>query len=163
MNKRSFLAALVLPAALLAACGGSFAQAPFSVERSAGVGGSSDQLMALPAMEAPSAPGMDTGISSSIPGNAAPVDRVVIRTATLSIVVSDPAASLKEISRMAEEMGGFVVNANMYKTSYGEGLATDQGSIMVRVPAGRPRTVTSTWAVWTGSRTAATPLSAPTV
>jgi hypothetical protein len=62
---------------------------------------------------------------------------VVIRTASLSIVVADPAVSLKEISQMAEEMGGFVVSANMYKTSYGDSLTTDQGSITVRVPAER--------------------------
>jgi len=135
MKKRYVLAALVLPAALLAACGAASSPLPFAVERSAGIGGSADQAMLQPAMEAPSAPVMEGGYASSIPGNAAPADRVVIRTASLSIVVTDPAASLKDIGRMAEEMGGFVVSANLYKTSYGEGLATDQGSIMVRVPA----------------------------
>jgi hypothetical protein len=136
MNKRLLLTALLVPAMLLAGCAAASMQAPAEAER-AFVGGMADQAMIEPAMEAPSAPMQDNGVTSSIPGSAAPVDRVVIRTASLSIVVADPAISLHDIGKMAEDMGGFVVNANLYKTSYGENLSTDQGSITVRVPAER--------------------------
>jgi hypothetical protein len=65
-------------------------------------------------------------------------DRLVIRTATLTMVVMDPAASVREISLLAEEMGGYVVNSYVYQTVFGEAqIVADQGSISIRVPSRR--------------------------
>jgi hypothetical protein len=74
----------------------------------------------------------------SIPGkpiSAAIVDRVVIRTATLQIVVDDPALSMEAISRMADEMGGFVVLQNLSKTTGSNSLLYPQAAITIRVPS----------------------------
>lgn len=65
---------------------------------------------------------------------AAPSERIVIRNANLALVVSDPAESSQSIARMAEEMGGFVVSSNVYKTTFDGDVEADQASITVRVP-----------------------------
>ena len=62
-------------------------------------------------------------------------ERIVIKNADLSIVVVDPVASMDVISLMAEEMGGFMVNSNTYKTTTRSGLEVPNASITVRVPA----------------------------
>jgi len=62
-------------------------------------------------------------------------DRLVIRNADLKIVVEDPVSALDEITRMAEEMGGFVVQSNLYKTQTEEGIEIPEASVIIRVPA----------------------------
>jgi len=62
-------------------------------------------------------------------------ERIVIKNANLTIVVPDPAESMARISNMAEEMGGFVVSANMYKQQLNNGIEVPRVSIVVRVPA----------------------------
>jgi hypothetical protein len=71
-------------------------------------------------------------------GNQAAVERLVIRTANLSIVVHDPAESAKEISSLADELGGFVVSSNVYETTFSDvGVTAVRASITIRVPAER--------------------------
>lgn len=71
-------------------------------------------------------------------GQSAAVERLVIRTANLSIVVHDPAESAKEISRIADEFGGFVVSSNVYETTFADvGVTAVRASITIRVPAER--------------------------
>ena len=65
----------------------------------------------------------------------APAERIVIKNASLEIVVNAPDESMQSISRMAEQMGGYVVNANLYKTNTSEGLEVPRASITIRVPA----------------------------
>ncbi|UCH59651.1 MAG: DUF4349 domain-containing protein [Anaerolineales bacterium] len=65
------------------------------------------------------------------------VERIVIKNANLTIVVDDPSASMEAISRMAEEMGGFIVNAQLYQTRIESGAEVPRASITIRVPAGR--------------------------
>lgn len=65
---------------------------------------------------------------------AAP-QRLVIRNANLSIVVADPGKAMDEITRLAEQMGGFVVTSNLYKTTTKEGVEIPQAEITIRVPA----------------------------
>jgi hypothetical protein len=95
---------------------------------------------------APSAPilseqrAMDSAVSNT--GgfvNAAPaaVERMVIKNANLSIAVDDPPAVMERITTMAEEMGGFVVSANLYQTTLESGIEVPHASITVRVPAGK--------------------------
>lgn len=63
-------------------------------------------------------------------------ERLVIRNANLTMVVTDPTASVEAISKMAEDMGGFVVSSYLYESAYGNGdLTATQGTITVRVPA----------------------------
>jgi hypothetical protein len=72
------------------------------------------------------------GVSDSFAQGA---PRLVIHTANLNIVVLDPGASMDAITNMANEMGGFVVTSNLYKTSTNEGVEVPQADITIRVPA----------------------------
>jgi hypothetical protein len=69
--------------------------------------------------------------------NQSQIERLVIKNGNLSIVVPDPSKSMDNISKMTEEMGGFVVTANMYKQELEGGLQVPRGSITIRVPAER--------------------------
>jgi len=62
-------------------------------------------------------------------------ERIVIKNASLSIVVPDPSSAMKSIVVMAEGMGGFVVNSNIYKTTTSQGLEVPIANITIRVPA----------------------------
>ena len=69
---------------------------------------------------------------------AAPVERMVIQNANMTAVVPDPARAVDDISRMAEEMGGYVVSANVYQSTFGVAqVLAYQASITIRVPAER--------------------------
>lgn len=63
------------------------------------------------------------------------VERIVIKNASLSIVVEDPIESMETITKMAEDAGGFVVNSNSYKTTSSQGLELPTANITIRVPA----------------------------
>jgi len=81
----------------------------------------------------------ETVRTNAIAGNQVPsqVERIVIKNASLRIAVADPSASVKTITLMAEGMGGFVVNANVYRTTIAGGAEVPRASITVRVPAER--------------------------
>jgi thioredoxin-like negative regulator of GroEL len=55
----------------------------------------------------------------------------------LSVVVDDPAAELKTISAMAENMGGFVVSSNLFQSFTPTGEEVPSASITIRVPVER--------------------------
>jgi len=62
-------------------------------------------------------------------------NRLVIRNADLAIVVKDPKASMAEITKLAEEMGGFVVSSNLYQSYYGpNNTEVPEATITIRVP-----------------------------
>jgi hypothetical protein len=82
-------------------------------------------------MEAPVAD-MATGFEAD---QAAAGERIVIKNGRLEIVVEKPEESLDRISRLAEELGGFVVNANMYQSVLEDGQEVPRGSITIRVLA----------------------------
>lgn len=77
------------------------------------------------------------GITSQSVANAQDVERIVIKNGNLSIVVIDPPQSMDAISQMAQEMGGFVVSANLYKEQLSSGIEVPRASITIRVPAER--------------------------
>lgn len=89
--------------------------------------------------EAESAPSPGKTASDSFAGQSVSnaVERIVIKNANLTIVVSDPSASMDTIAAMAESMGGFVVSSNSYKTQTDSGVEVPQASITVRVPVER--------------------------
>jgi hypothetical protein len=62
-------------------------------------------------------------------------DRIVVKNARLELVVIAPDESMEKISRMAEEMGGFVVSANLYKTHTADGQEVPRAAITIRVPS----------------------------
>lgn len=94
---------------------------------------------------APSAPlldeqrAMDSAVSTGgfVSAEPAAVEHMVIKNANLSIAVDAPPASMERITTLAEEMGGFVVNANLYQTTLESGIEVPHASITVRVPAER--------------------------
>jgi hypothetical protein len=102
-----------------------------------------------PAAEAPrEALGVAPSVSSdsfagNVPGQGisgapqAQPERLVIKNASLSIVVDDPVKSLDNISNLADEMGGFVVTANMSERVLDSGAKAPQGNITIRIPAER--------------------------
>ncbi|HDD54711.1 MAG TPA: DUF4349 domain-containing protein [Chloroflexi bacterium] len=61
--------------------------------------------------------------------------RMVIKNASLSIVVEEPAATMGLISSLAESLGGYVVSSNLYRVQMDSGLEIPQASITIRVPA----------------------------
>ncbi|MCJ7714973.1 MAG: DUF4349 domain-containing protein [Anaerolineales bacterium] len=61
--------------------------------------------------------------------------RMVIKNATLSIVVEEPGVSIDIISKMAADMGGFVVSSNLYRIQVEGGQEVPQASITIRVPS----------------------------
>jgi len=86
----------------------------------------------------PTSPMMAKNISLPITGGGygggapevAPEDRLVSRTTSLSIKVTNVSESLAKVEAMAVELGGFMVNTNV--SSIDEGA---DGSISIRVPS----------------------------
>ena len=67
-------------------------------------------------------------------------ERLVIYNANLALVVDDPVESLDTISDLATSIGGFVVNSNLYESSYRVGdeyRPVHEANITIRVPAER--------------------------
>ncbi|HEY58393.1 MAG TPA: DUF4349 domain-containing protein [Anaerolineae bacterium] len=62
-------------------------------------------------------------------------ERLVVRTAYLSIVVPDPEATMNDLAGLAEEMGGFVVSSGLSTLRLANGDEVPQASITFRVPA----------------------------
>ena len=112
------------------------AAAPSTVSKSAGQPQSNfsapqDKANAPQAPAAPAAPGTNVGGATT----AVEVRRIVIKNATLAIVVVDPGASMDRIGKMAEQMGGFIISSNIYKTTSSSGVEIPQAEISIRVPA----------------------------
>jgi hypothetical protein len=136
MKKRSFLIILLLIGLLLAACA---AAAPAQPEFAA----PSDGVVGLPPAEAPGLieePGARQAVGGGFDsaGSGAQVERIVIKNASLSMLVEDPGVSAEEITRLAEGMGGFVVSTNMFESTFGPNrIPAKQASMIIRVPADR--------------------------
>ncbi len=70
------------------------------------------------------------GADSATAAAFATTERMVIRTASLDLIVPDTDKALNEIQAMAKELGGYVVSVEVYQ--YQEGR---QASVTFRVPA----------------------------
>ena len=86
-----------------------------------------------PAAE-PSAFDTDSSFTTNVAETA---ERIVIMNANMELVVDAPDESMENIRRLADEMGGFVVSANLYKTQTSDGQEVPRASITIRVPAER--------------------------
>jgi hypothetical protein len=123
MNRKRWIS-LVLGAGILlttAACGSRAAFEPIGapvedIAVSEGVVG----------YDAPGAGDYDGGV----PVEPITVERMVIRTADLDVIVPETEGALSEIEDLASELGGYVVSIDTYQ--YDQGV---RGTIIVRVPA----------------------------
>lgn len=71
---------------------------------------------------------------STYSGNAQGVERIVLKNASLSIVVDDPAATMDIISKLAEDLGGWVVSANLSKYTLENNVEVPHATITIRIP-----------------------------
>jgi len=108
---------------LLAAC--SATRAPEMVESQSIAAGSG----------APAQPAMEQAAYDQASPPAKDIERIVIKNADMEIVVANPADSMDRISKMADEMGGFVVTANLYQQQLDSGVEVPRATITIRVPA----------------------------
>ena len=135
MKRRLAFLSILIAAMLLGACGAaspSFRSAEILQGNSGGAPGAPEMAVDQ-AMVAPGEAG-----KSVYSGEPISQERLVIRNANLTLVVENPTASVETISRMAQDMGGFVVSSYLYETALGAGdLTTTQGTLTVRVPADR--------------------------
>lgn len=119
------LVGLILIALVISGCG---AAAPTPMQP---VGTAAPMPFGVPAREAEQAADAvaPDGISSSLPETS---QRLIVRTANLSIVVQDTNQALHQISALATRIGGFVVMSQTSKVEQ-----ATRGIITIRVPAER--------------------------
>jgi len=88
-------------------------------------------------MGAPMEPAVNRAASLEVAANSAvDVNRLVIKNADLAIVVKDPKADMTRISKLANDMGGYVVSSNLYQSYYGpNSIEVPEATINIRVPA----------------------------
>ncbi len=136
MSKKVSFALLILTL-FLAACAQARAT-PTLTSRSAGAVENMQAPAAAP-LEAPAVQSPDSFSKGAyaVDQSATSTDRLVIKNATLSMAVDDPLKSMDTISHMAEDMGGFVVNADMYQQTLNNGAKVPQVSMTIRVPAAK--------------------------
>ncbi len=133
--KKTTLFIFVALALVLAACGVKAAATAAPVYAlPAPEAGVADEQSHAPAMPTPAADLYGTGSRTNANSTAAQ-DRLVIMNVNLSIVVADPQTKLDAISKMASNLGGFVVSMNMSQVYTQSGDTAPQGSISIRVPA----------------------------
>jgi hypothetical protein len=76
------------------------------------------------------APGEPVADMGNRGGDYATIERLIVRNATLDIVVRDTEAAMADVTALVEELGGYVVESSTYQ--YEQGL---QATITFRVPA----------------------------
>lgn len=141
MKKSQFtLVAIIILTLLLSACARMAAPAPMEYQSEPLLEGESfgggeesrafDAVVEEKAMAPQEFPSAENTADEAI-------ERMVIKNAELSIVVGDPAKAMDEIASMADQMGGYVVNANLYQRTLSSGAKVDQANITIRVPAER--------------------------
>jgi hypothetical protein len=65
---------------------------------------------------------------------AAQLARKVIASASMTLVIADTTVMVDQIEALLDDVGGYVSDANLYKTSYGDAELL-RGTLTVRVPA----------------------------
>ena len=115
MKKRFVYMSLILLGIILAACG----SAPV-LQRSFDAGMPAAGAVESVAYEMEESFGGEFDPSMA---NEPPSERLVIRNASLVIVVEDPSASASSISQLAEQMGGFVVSSTSINQHTGKAYA----------------------------------------
>jgi hypothetical protein len=135
MNTRRILVLILIGALTLSACAAR--ATPLASREGApqsGYGGGAAPE-AMPTMAA----ALDaSGVQQpGAPAAPADVNRLVIRNANLTMVVSSPAEAADKIAALANSLNGFVVSSNVYQSSTTDtsGKSVMNASITVRIPA----------------------------
>lgn len=128
---KKFLLFLTLSALLLSACAAARTASP-----AIPYGQTQDKsnLAGAPAL----APAAQPEVVANTTGYSAPapdIQRIVIKNADLTLAVDDPTKSMDNITKLAESLGGFVVNAQLSQTHLESGAEVPQATITIRVPA----------------------------
>ncbi len=122
------LVGLVLVALVLSGCG---AAAPLPMPPVAATAPPMQPL--APAFGEGAGPAAERSALDATSSNLPDVSqRLIVRTANLSIVVKDTSEAIRQISALATQMGGFVVTSQTSKVDQAM-----RGSITIRVPAER--------------------------
>lgn len=136
MIRRS-LVILMMVALFLTACA-SMAATP-AVAPGIDTSNQTEKQVAAPAMPAPQGEGIAQPAQSELaplPQDQTAADqRVVLMNADLSIVVVDPGSAMNTITKMANDIGGFVVSSRLNKVQTDRGIEVPEATITVRVPA----------------------------
>lgn len=137
MNRQKLFIPFLLLLMALAACGGA-AESAMDTAASApmepGEANFADaefEVMEEAAMEQRAFDGDNAGFAPAPSAQTIPTERLIIRSADLSLVVADTEEAMATITGMVEANGGWVVNSNVFQ--YNEDAKT--GSITVRVPS----------------------------
>lgn len=78
----------------------------------------------------------EVGTNYDAAGQQAQIERVVLKSAEITISVANPKDSMKEISAIASRLGGFVVNSYTWKEQdYSSGRSYDKATVTIRVPS----------------------------
>jgi hypothetical protein len=132
MEYKKLLLAISLISILLVGCASAEAPAPMYEESYDG------EMPAVEKVVANDAGGRSSSSWDEFTDESTQIEPLVIRNANLSLVVDDPAESAEEIASMAESMGGYVVNSNIYQTTYGSSqIPTTRAYLLIRVPVER--------------------------
>jgi mannose/fructose/N-acetylgalactosamine-specific phosphotransferase system component IIB len=137
MVKKMAIALIGLSALLLSACAPAATPAPGS--KSYGLAPAQPPVMEAPAAPAPSEGSRAIENANSY-GQASQTEadsaqRLVIKNASLNIVVADPVQAMDKIAKLAEDLGGYVVTSNIYKTRLDSGAEVPAATITIRVKA----------------------------
>ncbi len=126
---------LIVVALAVAACGGRAAESvseEMAIESYGGESAPAAAPMADMAVMSESAESarleFDASAANQVPAGQ---ERLIIRTADMSIVATDTEAALAQIAAMADSSGGWVVNSNIYQSSD----TYKSGYVTIRVPS----------------------------
>lgn len=124
MNPIRFLTATMLLAVIIAACSSPAAPYPGIPRQSA------DKAdMEMPSVMVSPVPASESTVGSA---NLPTQERVIIQSASLTLIVSDTETALEEITSIVNGMGGYVANSSAHRDS-----GQLRASLAVRVPANR--------------------------
>jgi hypothetical protein len=133
MKRRSIHSLIVVIAALiLAACGSARSEAPkYDMQ-----GGGAAPSVEMPASAPSAGYAQGEAPSNSASGvDAASVERIVLKNAQISIVVSDVETRMKNVQVMAQQMGGYVVSSNLQQVYASNNVYVPEAQVAIRVPA----------------------------
>jgi hypothetical protein len=130
--KKKIAFVFVVLAVILAACAPMAAATPAVDNYTSDYGAPSSAPMPTmaPSYETAKTTGGNLDASTS-----ALQQRLVIMNADLTIIVPDPQVKVEAITKLANDLGGFVISMNMYQTTTQSGEVVPAGSISIRVPS----------------------------
>jgi hypothetical protein len=140
MKRKSLLIIAIASMFILASCASATRSADYALTEGGydSMKGATGEMM----YEAPSAPAeyqsleSDTSATGGIANATADtVEQMIIKNASLNILVDDPMKTLADVMELASDMGGFTVTSNSYQTYTASGDQMPEASITVRVPA----------------------------